>query len=102
MAHAPIIDKIFTATKRRIADEIRIGKSSTVFRNMLKRRQVGRPNLSNSTADKKNVKVCSSCLSKIQRGKKHLCKESVRNENIVHIVEDTSSKSKEKIVSTHF
>jgi hypothetical protein len=44
--------------------------------------------------------LCGQCCSKIGRGKQHVCKEIVRNNNLVKMAtECVSSKSTEKIVS---
>jgi hypothetical protein len=81
-------------------DICKIGRSNAVCRNIPKRKKVGRPSFFGILKNKEKFRLCGQCCSKIGRRKQHVCKETVRNNNLVKMAtECASSKSTEKIVS---
>lgn len=69
----------------------KVGKSSTIFRDVPKQEKVRRPSIAGSREHTKKIKVCNLCLTKTQRGKQHVCKEAARNKNIINFAQKRSS-----------
>ena len=60
---------------------------------------VGRPCSSSFTSATYPLKICSSCLSHIAKGKSHKCTKSQRDENLKEFIEIDSPSSGQKIAS---
>lgn len=56
----------------------------------------GRPRKENPVS----IKVCSTCLSEISRGKTHNCQKSERINNIINFIDTSPPKADEKVAST--
>ena len=60
--------------------------------------KVGRPSSVPEVIKRGSLKVCDLCLSEIGPGKRHKCSDKIRNNNMIDMINSSSTNSKSNVI----